>query len=395
MMSVAPLARGVRALCAATLLAWTSAGPSAAVADATPTELRIEIASYGPALLVPGSSLTVGSTITNDSADDVRDVALVVSLTTAPLADPESLAGWASAELTRDVREVARRAPSGTGEVPARTSVSATALATSAALGLGAEPWAVYGVKVEVYLGDEVVQESRTFATYLGTTPPITPVAVVATVAGAPERVNAVLTAASKARVSLLVDPTALARLPEASSIVASRDVFALPAGHVDVASLARAGEATILPLALDASAAAEAPGADAPWIAVVPSLDRASVTLARDLGAAAILVQPGASSTAPSPDGESGSGAPALLEAGDGNPVVIAPNPGTEPRPRGQPGPRRLPAGPGRRDLRPPRQGTDYLLTWNFKHINNAEAKRRTVKVVESLGYTCPALFT
>jgi hypothetical protein len=329
MRSVARLARIIRALGGAAILTSAAAGPSAATADVTPADLGIEIASYGPALLLPGSSLTVGLTITNDSAADARGIALVVSLTEEPLADPESLAGWASAEWTPEVREVARRAPAGTGEIPPRTSVSMTALATPTALGLGEEPWAVYGVMVEVYLGDDVVQESRTVATYLGTVPPITSVAVVATVAGSPERVNAILTAASKARASLLVDPTALAQLPDGSAADALRDVFALPAGHVDVASLARAGETSILPLALDASATADAPGADAPWIAVVSSLDRASVMLARDLGAAAILVQPGASSTVPSLGDESGPGSPALLDAGPGNPVVIAPDPG------------------------------------------------------------------
>ncbi len=37
--------------------------------------------------------------------------------------------------------------------------------------------------------------------------------------------------------------------------------------------------------------------------------------------------------------------------------------------------------------------QGADYLLTWNFKHINNAETKKSIVRVVESLGYVCPQL--
>ncbi|MEB3883741.1 type II toxin-antitoxin system VapC family toxin [Lyngbya sp. CCY1209] len=37
--------------------------------------------------------------------------------------------------------------------------------------------------------------------------------------------------------------------------------------------------------------------------------------------------------------------------------------------------------------------QGVDYLLTWNFKHINNAETKRLIVEVVESSGYVCPQL--
>jgi hypothetical protein len=37
--------------------------------------------------------------------------------------------------------------------------------------------------------------------------------------------------------------------------------------------------------------------------------------------------------------------------------------------------------------------QGADFLLTWNFKHINNAETKAAIVKLVESCGYFCPQL--
>jgi hypothetical protein len=37
--------------------------------------------------------------------------------------------------------------------------------------------------------------------------------------------------------------------------------------------------------------------------------------------------------------------------------------------------------------------QGADYLLTWNFKHINNAETKKAIVHVVESFGYVCPQI--
>lgn len=37
--------------------------------------------------------------------------------------------------------------------------------------------------------------------------------------------------------------------------------------------------------------------------------------------------------------------------------------------------------------------QGADYLLTWNFKHINNAETKTAIVEVVETYGYKCPQL--
>ena len=37
--------------------------------------------------------------------------------------------------------------------------------------------------------------------------------------------------------------------------------------------------------------------------------------------------------------------------------------------------------------------QGSDYLLTWNFKHINNAEKKLAIAHVVASYGFMCPQL--
>ena len=37
--------------------------------------------------------------------------------------------------------------------------------------------------------------------------------------------------------------------------------------------------------------------------------------------------------------------------------------------------------------------QGTDYLLTWNFRHINNAERKSAIAEVVESFGFACPEI--
>lgn len=37
--------------------------------------------------------------------------------------------------------------------------------------------------------------------------------------------------------------------------------------------------------------------------------------------------------------------------------------------------------------------QGADFLLTWNFKHINNAETKSAIVAVIASFGYVCPQL--
>jgi predicted nucleic acid-binding protein len=36
---------------------------------------------------------------------------------------------------------------------------------------------------------------------------------------------------------------------------------------------------------------------------------------------------------------------------------------------------------------------GMDFLLTWNFRHINNAEAKARIGSAIEALGYECPII--
>ena len=37
--------------------------------------------------------------------------------------------------------------------------------------------------------------------------------------------------------------------------------------------------------------------------------------------------------------------------------------------------------------------QGADFLLTWNFRHINNAEMKSAIARVVESRGFECPQI--
>jgi predicted nucleic acid-binding protein len=36
---------------------------------------------------------------------------------------------------------------------------------------------------------------------------------------------------------------------------------------------------------------------------------------------------------------------------------------------------------------------GMDFLLTWNFRHINNAQMKTRIRTAVESMGYKCPVI--
>lgn len=36
---------------------------------------------------------------------------------------------------------------------------------------------------------------------------------------------------------------------------------------------------------------------------------------------------------------------------------------------------------------------GIDFLLTWNFTHINNAQTKAKILSVIEDEGYQCPII--
>jgi hypothetical protein len=38
---------------------------------------------------------------------------------------------------------------------------------------------------------------------------------------------------------------------------------------------------------------------------------------------------------------------------------------------------------------------GMDYILTWNFAHINNAENREKIARVVDRHGYICPVICT
>ncbi len=315
------------ALVAAVILAGASAGSVGAAESPATSDLSADVTTYGPPILGSDSPLSVGVTIANDGGSDAGKVEVIVGVTTDPLADRASLAEWQSGESAPPTREVARRLALGTGVVAAQTTVTTTVVAPPSALGLGAEPWAVYGVTVAVHVDGSALKEFRTTATYLDMTPSVMPLAIIATAAGAPERVSAVLSAASAAQVSLLVDPTALA-LAASAVVSIPTDVYSLPAGHVDVASLARALDSGILPAALDASAKADAPGADRPWIAVLPSLDRESLALAQEFGAVAILLQPGTTPTTATSDEDPGPVAPALVDAGEGTPPVVAADP-------------------------------------------------------------------
>jgi hypothetical protein len=36
---------------------------------------------------------------------------------------------------------------------------------------------------------------------------------------------------------------------------------------------------------------------------------------------------------------------------------------------------------------------GMDFLVTWNFHHINNARMKKEIIRIAEENGYECPVI--
>lgn len=36
---------------------------------------------------------------------------------------------------------------------------------------------------------------------------------------------------------------------------------------------------------------------------------------------------------------------------------------------------------------------GIDFILTWNFNHINNAQIKAKIIKIIEKYEYVCPVI--
>lgn len=284
-----------RAVALAVLAAF-AALPAAAIARPLPAAddvapaLRLDIASYGPALVTPGAGFVVSASVANDGLEVVTNASITIAVSAEPLRERTQLDQWELGESEPDMREVARRSLGESGGIGALTQTDVTLVATPDALGFGAETWAVYAVSISLERDGVVVRSARTYVTYLAGDAPPTTLAIAATVSGGPARVDAILTAAQDPRIAILADPTALA----AASVAAGdeRTVYLLPAGNVDVASLARASDAALLGRALAAAREAPVPAAASPWIAAVPSIDASVLATAIGDGAAAVLVQ-------------------------------------------------------------------------------------------------------
>ncbi len=246
-------------------------------------------ASAGPGTRT-GVLVEVGAPLT-----DLTNVSTSLSVTDVPLEsadaidafviDPTSIASHAVARST--VTALSGAVPLAPGSLPVGTSSTVALSAAPGALGLPTDTWGVYGVTVSVTVGQEVVWSQASPITWQPELVPPLDVTVVASVSGPKERVASLLGAAGDERVALLVDPSALTTSQRLG--IDRREAYMLPAGDLDITSVAHA-EA---PAMLDAALAEARRYSSLPWLAVAASADDATAVLATNAGAAAVLADP------------------------------------------------------------------------------------------------------
>lgn len=288
--------------------------------------LSTAIESATPSLLTPTTALAVRVQATA-GVKAVTGVRTTMALTSEPLATTEQLDAFLeSPELAprREVAAVDLRAfdmgrPRVVGTLGAGQTASMSVLADPVALALPRGTSGVYGV-VLTTTGVDAEPVTQAFViTWSDSKVPSLNVAVVATISGSPQRSAALFSAADDPAVVLLADPTALATMEGGRPGITGREIYALPAGHLDIASVVHAGTENLLDFAL-ARSTANAP-TPLGWVAVPASLDQAIVDSVHARGALAVLAGPrtGLAPPASGPVGEY------MTTTGESIPVVVA----------------------------------------------------------------------
>lgn len=289
------------ALAAAALVAFGLA-PVASAADddiALAPPLTSQITSVSSTYLARGQGLQVAVGVTSGMSP-LEEVRASASVTLEPLNSGEAIDAFLANPAAAATREVARAdlvvwesgAQQPAGSLAANRTRAIPLTADPATLALPEGTNGVYGV---VVTASAKGVPGQTHAFVIGwVDAPVAPlnVALVATVSGSPERAQALLAAASDSHIALLVDPTALSLIPEEDRPdLAGREMYALPAGHLDISSAVHAGTDSLLKVALQRSV--EVQGEPWPWIAAPASADRAVVDMVSGLGARAVIAGP------------------------------------------------------------------------------------------------------
>jgi hypothetical protein len=257
--------------------------------------LSASLVSIAPSYLTPSTSLAVRVAVTAGNKA-LTGVQSIVAVTEAPLGDTEAVDAFLESPEAFTAREVGRGQPAeflqgvprAPGTLDAGSAATTSLLVGPGALGLPRGTAGVYGVRV-TSVADGIGPVVTGFVITWSDAPiPRTDIAVIANVSGSPERVAALLKAASDPRVAIAVDPTMLPQVDPALADLSEREVLMIPSGHVDISSVAHANAPSVLSFAVD-RARAYAP-TSSPWLAVPGTLDQEVIDLATASGADAIL---------------------------------------------------------------------------------------------------------
>lgn len=289
--------------------------------------LTAAIETVTPSVLTPTTSLSVRVSATAGVAP-VTGVRSTMAVTAAPLLTTDQVDEFLAAPGLAPRREVAvadMRAfdegrPRVVGSMGAGQTAAMGLLADPTALGFPRGTTGVYGVVITTTAVNATPISQAFIITYSDSVLPTLDVAVLAAIGGSPQRAAALFSAASDPRVTLLADPTSLETMQGGRPGTSGRELYALPAGHVDIASLVHGSAEGVLDIALDrAQANMDSPVA---WVAVPATVDQAVVDAVHSRGATALLTGPRTIAGAPV---TSEPVAQYLTTSGETVPVVVA----------------------------------------------------------------------
>ncbi|WP_061961274.1 DUF6049 family protein [Demequina flava] len=328
-----------------------------ATAIQTPTLLRVPADVDGlvtsvtsaTAQIDEDTALEVTASLNNTTASAMDEVVLDIALTTEPLTSSSALADFletpedfesesvveapvpadpadaGEGESEADSSEVAGDAGDSSGESdqaaaddeePVEVGVTLEAgrqqllTATTDDLSLGDA--GVYGMTVSARVGDNVAQIDALPVTWTAGVDAELDLSVLVEADGTAPAVAQILGAAADPRVAVAADPSLITNANVLDGQLLEREVFWLPAGDPDIASLAHADDPRLLEFAVSrAPSASLASSIDAAWIAPLAVFDESSVAMASNTGAVAVMADEGAV------------GLDEALDAIDGNPVV------------------------------------------------------------------------
>lgn len=226
------------------------------------------------------ASVTDGATTATEAPANLT----VATTTDTEPADPDGADPDAEEEPSAPVGE--RIAPG--------ASTTFTLTASASELDLPSRGWGVHGATLTLVSNDTEVLVDSFALTWGADAVPQLDLAVLATAQGPPSRALTALEASNLPGVAVAVDPTYVTAQHLMSNAFRDREVFRLPVHSPDITSIAHSGNRNLMPLALSLPGAIEIPAvSSAPWLAIPTAVDTASVALAAELEAAAVLALP------------------------------------------------------------------------------------------------------